>query len=87
MKDTEIRQQVREGYGKIAKEAGVSCCGPKSSSTNCNSTNSVTSAREASKKIGYTDEEMDSVPEGANLGIGCGNPLALASLKERRNSP
>lgn len=35
-----------------------------------------------SKKIGYRDEEFKSVPEGANLGLGCGNPVALASLKE-----
>ena len=32
-------------------------------------------------KIGYTDEELKEVPEGANLGLGCGNPVALASLK------
>jgi ubiquinone/menaquinone biosynthesis C-methylase UbiE len=35
-----------------------------------------------SKSVGYTDEDMDAVPEGANLGLGCGNPVALASLKE-----
>lgn len=90
MKDTEIRKNVREGYGKIAKEGGSccgtnsksSCCSPKSSNTGCCNTNSTTTTREASKKIGYTDEDMDSVPEGANLGLGCGNPIALASLKE-----
>lgn len=90
MKDTEIRKNVREGYGKIAKEGGSccgsdsksSCCSPKSNAASCCNTNSAASAREASKNIGYSDEEMDSVPEGANLGLGCGNPLALASLKE-----
>jgi SAM-dependent methyltransferase len=35
-----------------------------------------------SKMIGYTEEELNEVPEGANLGLGCGNPVALASLKE-----
>jgi len=39
-------------------------------------------AAEISKKIGYADKDLKSVPEGANLGLGCGNPLALASLKE-----
>jgi SAM-dependent methyltransferase len=39
-------------------------------------------SEEVSKKIGYSEEEMSSVPEGANLGLGCGNPVALASLKE-----
>jgi arsenite methyltransferase len=84
MKDTEIRQNVREGYGKIAKEAGSSCCGPKNQAkgNSCCNTNTSAQAREASKSVGYTDEEMNSVPDGANLGLGCGNPLALASLKE-----
>ena len=39
-------------------------------------------AQDISKTIGYTDTDVDSVPEGANLGLGCGNPIALASLKE-----
>ena len=84
MKDTEIRQNVREGYGKIAREAGSSCCGPKDKAkgNSCCNTNTSTQAREASKSVGYTDADMDSVPDGANLGLGCGNPLALASLKE-----
>jgi len=82
MDDTEIRKNVRDGYGKIAKEAGSSCCGSKDNSKSCCNTNSASTARDASKSVGYTDAEMDSVPDGANLGLGCGNPLALASLKE-----
>ena len=38
-------------------------------------------AKEVSRAIGYSDEQMMTVPEGANLGLGCGNPTALASLK------
>jgi len=79
MEDTEIRKSVREGYGKIAKESG-SCCSPKSKSTSC--CNNSQSARDASKSIGYSEADMNSVPDGANLGLGCGNPLALASVKE-----
>ena len=75
MKDEEIRKAVREGYAGIAKKKG-SCCAPVSSC--CGST----TAQAISKVIGYSNEEMASVPEGANLGLGCGNPLALASLKE-----
>jgi SAM-dependent methyltransferase len=90
MKDTEIRQNVREGYGKIAREAGSSCCGPNDKTPCCGPKNtksccgagSKTSATDISKNIGYTDEDINSVPDGANLGLGCGNPLALASLKE-----
>jgi arsenite methyltransferase len=76
MKDTEVKKSVREGYAKVAKE-GSSCCNQKS--TCCNNTKS---ARDISKSIGYSEEDVNSVPDGANLGLGCGNPLAVASLKE-----
>jgi SAM-dependent methyltransferase len=77
MKDTEIRKSVREGYGKIAKE-GSPCCNNDVKAC-CNSTQS---ARDISKSIGYSEEDVNNVPDGANLGLGCGNPIALASLKE-----
>jgi len=76
MKGEEIRKVVREGYAEIAKK-GDSCCAPVSSC--CGQPSQI---EDTSKKIGYSDDEMDSVPEGANLGLGCGNPVALASLKE-----
>jgi arsenite methyltransferase len=75
MKDEEIRKVVREDYGKIAvRERSV--CGPVSA-CGCGC-----SAETVSKSIGYTDEELGAIPEGADLGLGCGNPTALASLKE-----
>jgi arsenite methyltransferase len=67
MKKEEIKKTVREGYAKVARQ-GCSCCQPSQD-------------KDISKRIGYSDEEMGSVPEGANLGLGCGNPVALASLK------
>jgi arsenite methyltransferase len=70
-----IKKAVREGYAKIAKKER-SCCAPVSCCA------SADFAEDISKKIGYTDEELKSVPEGANLGLGCGNPIALASLRE-----
>lgn len=77
MEDSEIRKVVREGYSKVAREANsccsastASCCAPASSAENI------------STKIGYSQEELKRVPEGANLGLGCGNPIALTSLKE-----
>ncbi len=76
MEKEEIRKVVREGYGKIAKQDSP-CCVPAKSC--CGSTNS---AQDISRKIGYSEEELKAVPEGANLGLGCGNPIALASLKE-----
>jgi len=70
-----IKKAVREGYAKIAKKER-SCCTPVGSCCG-----SADFAEDISKKVGYTDEELKSVPEGANLGLGCGNPIALASLR------
>lgn len=75
MERDEIGKAVRERYGSIAKQGG-SCCGPDKSC--CGSTDS---AQNISRSIGYSEEELKAVPEGANLGLGCGNPIALASLK------
>jgi arsenite methyltransferase len=71
----EIKKDVREKYAKIAVKGGfcftpsASCCGN-------------TDVSDISKKIGYTTEDLASIPEGANLGLGCGNPVALASLRK-----
>ncbi len=76
MEDGKIKKVVREGYAKIAKQRS-SCCAAVDSC--CGSTGL---AQHVSKSIGYTEEELKAVPEGANLGLGCGNPVALASLRE-----
>lgn len=76
MKEKDIKNIVRTGYAKIAKQ-NSSCCGLVSSC--CSGTNQ---AKNISKNIGYTEQDMTAVPEGANLGLGCGNPVALASLKK-----
>ncbi len=75
MRDEEIRKAVRKGYGKIAVQEN-SCCGT-ADVCGCGSSQDT-----LTKAIGYTDEELKAVPDGANLGLGCGNPTALASLKE-----
>ncbi len=75
-----IKKNVRDTYGKVAKNSGSSCCGSnKSSSCGCSST---LTADDVSKNLGYSDEELKNVPEGSNLGLGCGNPTALTMLKE-----
>jgi arsenite methyltransferase len=66
VKEDKVRKMVREGYGKIAKAERCGC--------GCNSG--------TSEQIGYSRDELGSVPEGTDLGLGCGNPVALASLKE-----
>ena len=71
MQDEEIKKVVRAGYARVARQSG-SCC----SSSCCGSAK----PREISKKIGYSEEEMQAVPSGSNLGLGCGNPIALAEI-------
>ena len=75
MKAKHIKKKVRESYGEIAKDECSCCCSPTNEPC-CGS-----EAKTTSKAIGYSDKEIASVPEGANLGLGCGNPIALASLK------
>ena len=77
MQDNEVKKVVREGYSKVARETN-SCC--SASTASCCAP--ASSAESISTKIGYSQEELKRVPEGANLGLGCGNPIALASLKE-----
>jgi len=75
MEKENIKKEVRKRYAKVAKSNG-SCC---ASSVSCCS---APTEEQVSKLIGYSKEELNAVPEGANLGLGCGNPTALASLKE-----
>jgi arsenite methyltransferase len=70
----QIRAVVRQAYGAVATEkqqsgccgGGTRCCGPTGS---------------ASKQLGYTDADLAAVPDGADLGLGCGNPQAIAGLR------
>jgi SAM-dependent methyltransferase len=66
----EVRAAVREQYGAVARSAATgcapSCCGP---------------GADASLKLGYSSEDLAAVPEGANMGLGCGNPQAIAALR------
>jgi arsenite methyltransferase len=89
-----IRQVVRERYGNIAKSAAAgsgkssmpSCCGPSEASistspgSSCCGGSQIT-AQQISTLMGYSKEDFSSVVKGANMGLGCGNPVALASLK------
>lgn len=74
MQQDEMRQQVRARYGAIARNdergcgCGPSCCAPEAAGT-------------APDKLGYSAEEVGSVPEGAEMGLGCGNPVALDTIR------
>lgn len=77
-KNDEIRGAVREKYGKTAESwrAGCGCSSPSC----CGTPNDETAA-DIALGLGYSDEEVTAVPEGANMGLGCGNPQAIASLQ------
>lgn len=69
-----IRQAVLENYTKVAQRGGGGC-GPEAPGCCGGGTVSI------SNQIGYSEAELASVPEGADMGLGCGNPQAIASLK------
>ncbi|MBN2431579.1 MAG: arsenite methyltransferase [Acidobacteria bacterium] len=74
-KKENIRSVVREGYGRIASNGG-SCC---TSTACCGGT--AASAHDVARSVGYTAEELAGIPAGANLGLSCGNAVALAGLR------
>ena len=76
MKKEDIKKIVKKDYGKIAKQDN-SCCASVSS---CCGNPDL--AEDVSRNIGYSEEELREAPEGANLGLGCGNPTALASIEK-----
>ena len=69
--EDEVRTAVRERYARVARDTGTSCCAPGCCGPNA----------EASLQLGYSADDLSAVPEGANMGLGCGNPQALAALK------
>jgi SAM-dependent methyltransferase len=71
---TDIKDLVRARYGAIAEGAAASCCAPSSC---CSEPATDNLARD----MGYSAEELAAVPEGANLGLGCGNPQAIAAMQ------
>lgn len=76
-----IKSAVRENYKKVALTVNTtsSCCAPSC----CSPTDQqAISIEEISQKMGYTAEELQRIPDGANMGLGCGNPQAIADLKE-----
>jgi len=73
-----IRQSVRKRYGEIAQSGQPGCgCAP----SGCCSGPSLTSLGISSLQVGYSPEEVQAVPVGADLGLGCGNPQAIAALQ------
>lgn len=72
-----VRELVRGGYQKIAQETSAGCGGPNVAC--CGST--PQEADKLARELGYSVEELQALPEGANMGLSCGNPTALAGLR------
>jgi SAM-dependent methyltransferase len=75
----EVKRIVRERYGEIAASTKPCGCGAAPLSSCCGG--APGSIESLGRQIGYTKEELESVVHGANMGLGCGNPLAIGSLK------
>jgi SAM-dependent methyltransferase len=78
MDQHDLKEMVRARYGGIAEAASgaESCCAP---AVSCCAPSTDPDSK--SRQMGYSDTELAAVPEGANLGLGCGNPQALAALQ------
>jgi len=76
MDTVEVKEMVRARYGSIAAGAASDCCAPS-----CCGGSTASVADSKSADMGYSAEELAAVPEGANLGLGCGNPQAIAAMK------
>jgi len=72
-----VHETVRQGYTRIAQDTSAGCCGSGVSCCGSSPQDSDKLARE----LGYSVEELRALPEGANMGLSCGNPAALAALK------
>jgi SAM-dependent methyltransferase len=76
MEERHIREAVKESYAKTVKQDGSCGCSRKAGDAEAEY------IRSAGKAVGYSETELKSIPEGANLGLGCGNPVALAVIRE-----
>ncbi len=72
----DVKRAVRERYARAATET-AGCCEPT-----CCGAESAGSAHEIGRSIGYSPDELAALPDDANLGLGCGNPTAVAGLRE-----
>ncbi len=77
MENEKIKEHVKKRYGEIAKTECSSC-----SPSCCSSSSCGPPPQYIAWKLGYSPDDIESVPEDSILGLGCGNPVALASLKE-----
>ena len=77
----QIREEVRTGYADIATGKKPSCCAP-SNSCGCKTRSNHADPKRLAKALGYDEKSLANLPEGANMGLSCGNPVAIAALKK-----
>jgi arsenite methyltransferase len=84
IKQSQLKEKIKDQYGKIAVSGNSeSCCMPSSSSPDCCSTTDISfTPLTSSKSVGYDSEKLASIPESSILGVGCGNPTKFAHIKE-----
>src|SRR5580704_4362845 len=80
MDEQTVKDMVRARYGSIASSATAECCAPATSSC-CGPSPAPRGVEDKALQMGYSDSELAAVPEGANLGLGCGNPQAIAAMR------
>jgi len=74
----DLKTMVRARYGSIATADTASCCAPAAS---CCAPTTQMDAADKARAMGYAEADLAAVPDGANLGLGCGNPQAIAALQ------
>lgn len=79
MDDAQIKQMVRARYGGIAAASEAGCCAPAAAA--CCGADVADTATDKARHMGYSAAELAAVPDGANLGLGCGNPQAIAAMR------
>lgn len=80
VKEDQIRQQIREDYTKVAEASNEGCCTGVESSC-CGVSADVDINTITSTRMGYSEDEVGAVPDGADMGLGCGTPKAIASIQ------
>ena len=87
--EEKIKNDVKQTYGKIVSSdranlniLNSSCCSTDDSILENSCCGTTGNSNEISKQLGYSENELNSVPEGSNLGLGCGNPQAIASINQ-----
>ena len=79
LKKDEVKRIVRERYGEIATATAPCGCGSVSQASCCGGASTILET--LGRQVGYSKEDLESVVDGANMGLGCGNPLAIGLLK------